>query len=287
MSIFFDYTHFSSKKIQLKTPFKKLINTEQFFFVQMRTKGHEIYIKTPKITVPFGLGVYDTNCYYYVLSFSDIDIDPNINNFYEFIQKTEKFCQSTVKKNLELWGSTQTFDSLRFKSSLKDCNGTPLFRLKITPNVTEIYDEKGSIHNLTDTEHLITAHCQIISLIEMNNIWLGASEYGITWKVHQIKIYPTTRPIGGISLLDETVEIHDVPPPVPPPPPPPLPTHKIPMIPMMPMLNCMAMINLGNFDLKKVDPLTKIPRKIDTSLQPKITLDEILNIRRNLKKNIN
>lgn len=257
-----------------------MINDQQFTFIPLRYKRREIFIKTPKISVPFGLNIYttgdDRKCYYYVLSLTDRDIDPNIENFYQFIKKTEQFCCTTVSRNWERWGCVTPFDQLQFKSSLKDTE-SPLFRLKIIPTVTEIYDEKNDPHDVVEIEQLITRHCQIISLIEMNNIWINSSEYGMTWKVHQIKIYPTTRPSGGISLLNESVQVFDQPPQ--PPPPPPLMGAKVQRIPIFPMINCLAMITSGDYKLNKVNTEHK------TSLQPQISLDEILKIRKNLKCN--
>jgi hypothetical protein len=179
----------------------------------MRFKNLEIYIKTPKISVPFGLSIFTTenneNYYYYVLSFTDIDIDPNIEKFYLFLQKIEAFCQQTVKNNLAKWGCEYAFENLSFKSGFKET----LFRLKINhtgKKPTEIYNERGELQNLDDLESLITEQCQAISLIEPNNLWINSNEYGITWKVHQMRVYPSNRPIGGVSLLDENIAIHNV-----------------------------------------------------------------------------
>ncbi len=305
---FFNYQNFSEKKIQLKRPIIREINCEKYFFVPIRFRNKEIYVKTPKIKVPFGLNIFTTDnneiYYYYVLSFTDADIDPNIENFNNFLKKIELFCQNIVKNNLDKWGCDYQFENLNFKSCFKDNDGDPLFRLKITPNgkqATEIYNEKGELQNITDIELYVTENCQIISLIELNNIWIKSSEYGLTWKVRQIRTYPSNRPIGGVSLLDENIGIHtfkiiekeclievqkktSVPPP-PPPPPPPL-KSKIPIggVTMLPFL---SVINSGVFQLKKVDQ-SEINNKKSISCaendRPAISLDEILKIKNGLKK---
>jgi len=310
---FFDYHQFVEKRIQLKRPMIRDINSEKYFFVPIRFKNQEIYIKTPKIVVPFGLNIYTTenneNYYYYVLSFTDSDIDPNIEKFYSFLQKIEVFCQNVVKNNLAKWGCEYLFESLNFKSGFKDSDGIPLFRLKIThtgKQLTELYDEAGELQNLDDVESIITKQCQVISLIELNNIWINSTEYGVTWKVHQMRVYPSTRPIGGVSLLDENVTVHTVkiiekehveirssapPAPRPPPfrPPPPIlfpPKPKIPVggVTMLPFLSA---ISSGGFQLKKVDPSEvnnkkNVPAPKDD--RPEISLAEILKIRNSLKK---
>ena len=279
MSLFFDYLTFTNTKIQLKTPVKRFINNDQFYFIPLRHKKQEIYIKTPKMVAPFGLNIYTNNdikSYYYVLSFIDMDIDPNIENFLNFVHKAEQFCRTTVKNNIARWGYSQTFDSLHFKSSLKDSNGTPLLRLKITRNSTELYNIEGQLQPMDTVETLVTNQCHIISLLEMNNIWINSTGYGLTWKVIQMKIYPCTRPIGGVSLLTENIKIHDEPPPIP------IPKYR--PIGVNPMVNCFAMITAGNFNLKKTTVGEHKP-KIDKSHQPMVSLNEILSIRKNLRNN--
>lgn len=272
MSLLFNYNDFDERKIQLKSPFKRIINNDSFSFFPLRYKKQEIYVKTPKIVVPFGLNIYTNDngkkSYSCNLSLTDMDIDPNINKFYDFILKTEKFCCLKVQ-NMETITS-QGHDSLQLKSSIKMSGETPLFRIKITPNVTELYDERGKLRNMDEIEQLITEHCHIISLIEMNNIWINSHEFGITWKVIQMGIYPSTRPIGGISLLNENVKIHETQPVIRP-------------KGINPLMNCFSMISAGNFNLKKttqIEPRSKLKPK---SIQPQISLDEILNMKNRLR----
>jgi hypothetical protein len=293
MSFFYDYNHFNPLRIQCKTPSKRLINDEQYIFVPLRYKKKPIYIKTPKIYAPFGLNIYSkvdgSKNYSYVVSFNDRDIDPLIENLLQFLHKVDQFCQSIVEERVIEWGG-QNYSSLNYKSALKTIND-PLLRLKITPS-TELYDEVGFLHDIDDIEQMIVKQCHIISLIELNNIWINTTEFGITWKVLQVKTYPPTRPIGGISLLEENIHIpHDLqpniisslpiasPPPVPPPVPPPLPlpvpqsSFKIKPY----MVNCFAAINRGCINLKKTE-------QVKYQYQPLVSLQEVLNIRNNLKK---
>jgi hypothetical protein len=53
---------------------------------------------------------------------------------------------------------------------------------------------------------------------------------------------------------------------------------------MNPLINCFAMITSGDFTLKKVDVSTN-PKGKKTTLQPHVSLDEILNIRQHLRSN--
>jgi hypothetical protein len=289
MSIFLDYTYFDEKNFQFKTPIQRIINDDTFFFIPIRHKKRDIYIKTPKIIAPHSgsrnIVNNDKKSYSYVLSFTDVDIDPKINKFLHFVQNVENFCQLSVQKNLNIWGSTHSQDSLQFRSSIKDYNNTPLFRLKIT-HATEIYDEKGILQNPVDIEKIVISQCHIISLIELSNIWINSSEFGLTWKVIQMKVYPPTRPIGGISLLDETPHVIENVTTIPHPPSHPPITYHPPV--MNPLINCLTMITSGKLIKNKIGPPDpNKPKIMDNSLQPKIELSEILRIKSQLRSQKN
>ena len=303
---FFDYQNFNeSKKLQFKKPFITEINCEKYYFIPIRYKNRDIFVKTPKIVAPFDLNIYlsnsNENIYYYVLSMTDSDIDTNIEKFNLFLRKIETSIQLTVKKNLLKWGCEYAFNDLIFKSCIKDSDGIDLFRLKINPKITELYDEQGQFKDFDEIETLVTKQCHIISLIELNNIWIKSTEYGLTWKVHQMRVYPSTRPLGGISLLDENISIHNnikikiieehtfetseipiAPPPSAPSPPPMTPIR--PRIPIggVSMLPFLSSISGGNFNLKKVGDQQKSKQSSDD--RPEISLNEILKIRERLRK---
>jgi hypothetical protein len=287
--MFFNYHTF--KKFQLKTSFKKIVNNETYNFFPLRHKNQPIYIKTPKIAVPFGLNTYADN-ESFVLSFNDSDIDPNIESFLDFLKKMETSCQQIVTQKANV-------DSLTFKSSLKEYDGTPLFRLKTSPLITELYDECDVLHSYDQIARLIVKQAQVICLLELSHIWMSPRDYGITWKVIQIKVYPPNKPIGGVSLLDEDINIigsnhhmiqdpsmsislpHLLLPPPPPPPPPsetdlqPVPRKFNPAA----LSGCFSLINTGHFSLKKVTINSPTHGN-----QAQVSLEEILKIRNNLRK---
>lgn len=311
---FFDHNNYNEKKIQLKKPMSKKIGDDTYHFIPIRYKNQEIYIKTPKIVVPFGLNTYTSEQneqhYYFVISFTDMDIDPNINKFYQFLQKMEIFCQNMVKLNMSKWGCDYLFEGLSFKSSFKEADGAiPLFKLKINSTgkqQSELYNEYGESILMHQIDNHITERCQVISLLELSNIWIKPTEYGITWKVQQIRIYPSNKPIGGVSLLDENIEIHNVKmvehiqsiPMVPPlddnpfiPDAPPLDidstsivTRHIP-IGGRAILPFLSMIGNGQTQLKKVDTDQILLNKLKKNdNMPLISLDDILKMKDRLKK---
>lgn len=282
MSLFYNYHLFDEHQIQFKHPTKRVIGSEMFVFVPIRCKKQAIFIKTPKICVPFGLNRYTSEggrvCYYYTLSFSDRDIDPQIDRFLDFLHKIEDFGQKALTEYSHIWG----VPAVQFKSCLREYDGNSLLRLKITPSHTEIYDETDAPYTVCEEvlTSMIVKQCHIMSLLELSTLWISEHSYGLTWKVVQMKIYPPTRPLGGISLLGErsyspTPINAQQPPPVepllPPPPPPPMPPPA--------MIRCLKTIRTGSFELKKTDRMPK-------AFQPQVSLEEILKIKRGLRMGV-
>lgn len=279
MSFFFDYTMNNKINLQLK---KRIVISQQFSIIPLRYKNKPIYIKSPKIIVPFGLNTNSDGSFSCHVSLTDADINPQIDNFLQFINRIEQFCQ-----NAEICGT--------FRSSLKEYNGSQMLRVKFNQKITELFDENGELHNFDQINQLIVPQCQIILLLHIDNIWVNdqnPSEYGITWKLKQSRIYPPDKPFGGISLLGDTPAPSSSlppsspplsPPPPPPPPPPPLLPQSPPIKwtpPKNPLCNCFSMITGGQFSLKKTVISTSGTKD---SIQPQVTLAEILSIRNRLK----
>lgn len=302
---FFDYHHYNLKKLQFKRPSITGIESEKYYFIPIRCKTRNIYIKTPKIAVPFGLNIFTNNntgikSYYYVVSFTDADIDHNIQSFHEFLSEMEQYCQQIVKDNIINWNLDYQLENLTFKSNFKECNDIPMFRFKITStgkSLTELYNEKSELCNIEEIENYVTDQCHITSLIEPQNIWMNSTEYGVTWKVHQMQVYRNTKPIG-VSLLGDNIEIPHIriiettefsqvsmSPEIPEAPPLPIiDEEKIQKIPkgghaIFPHL--LAIAN-GEFQLKKVNQNHLDKKKPEN--RPEISLNEILSIRNQLKK---
>lgn len=270
----FDYQTFDPHSLQLKTPVQRQMGQTTCYFIPIRHKKRQIFLKTPKIVVPFGLDQYE-NQKSYVISLDDCDISPVLARFVVFLHQVEQYCMTTVECQPSHWEWLSHNQRMVFKSFLKDHR----FRLKISPR-TELYDEEGQLRRAEEGYALLTPQCQVVSLLELGGIWVreildSQFEYGITWKVVQMRIYPPFRPLEGVSMLD------DAPPPPPMPPPPPLPAIQSGR--PIPMWNCFAMITSGQFDLKKVPQEPSGSNKSQNHTQPCVSLAEILKIRQGLR----
>lgn len=261
-------TNIDYLKIQFKQPNITQINGLQYQFIPLRYGGKEILIKSPRMITPLGALKYDNNQNVYCsISFTDSDIDQNIMQFLTFIQKLETYVCQCVDTN-----------NHTFKSCLKKHNEVYYMKLKVDDNSTEIYDE----HNHLSQSDIIQKYSYIMSLLQIANIWASPTEYGISWKVLQIRVFPPEKLFGGVSLLDDFTPI--TPPLTLPPLPPPLPPPPSPSELMN--AKCMSlcdMINGGGYALKSVD--TKSNQKGNQTLGPlKIGLNDVLSMRGKLKK---
>lgn len=102
---------------------------------------------------PFGLDHFDTgnSC---VISFDDRDLDPNIENFFQFIHTIEHYCHQLAQQHPSQWDWDYQSETLQLKSSLKGS----LFRIKIRPQ-TEIYDETSQLCGYNEGCQLLTPWC--------------------------------------------------------------------------------------------------------------------------------
>jgi hypothetical protein len=191
-----------------------------------------------------------------VISFTDQDLDPNIKALLHFIQTSEQYCCQLVEQHPPQWDWTYRLDQVQLKSSLK----YPYFRLKIRPQ-TEIYDETGTLKLHADGCQLLTPWCYVMSLLELTGLWMTVK---------------SCETVGGVSLLDETF-ISPLPLSPPPPPPPSLPSSPLKIVHTL--FPCFAMITGGQYQLKKAQP-----NESYQGSQPTVSLNEILQIRKKLRK---
>lgn len=285
-NIFYPYNDYKYGQFQLKHPSTKIINNETYIFVPLRYKKKEIFIQSPRLIAPFGLNNYNHN-YSCVLSLDDMDIDPNINNFYQFIRKCEDLCSTEIKKNLDVWANSSFhFEQMKLCSVIKSVgeDETPFFKLKILNYLTELYNEKDELQPPCNIEKLIIKKCEIISMIELSNIWFSQKCFGITWKTRQIKIYPPNELISGVSLLDDdllSLSSTLTPSPTPPPPPPPLPPPPPPLPPLPSTLITVKCDGLSTITLKNSHQ-NKVSNECK---QFEISLTDIMNVKKHLRSN--
>lgn len=187
----------------------------QSVFVQLPNKDvkeHSIIVQTPKVELPFGLNTYENNGY----KSHSIDLSFNRNttsteNFVNFVKAfDEQNLTYGIDKSYKWFGKRldkDIIETLYNKQLKQNGNFAPTMRIKMpTKNgefVGDIFDQNENPINM----NVITKGCSVQAIIQCLGIYFVAKEYGVSWKVVQLKVYPTTK-LSEYGFIDED-EIDD------------------------------------------------------------------------------
>lgn len=165
---------------------------------------NKLRINTPKCKLPFGVSEYNSK---YSLQLSLQGMSDQMEHF-------KKFLNNLDDKNIEM-GSK--FSSKWFKKNLTKDTVTELYNPilkqnnpKYPPNIKvklpfrddtfqgEVFDSNRNVISLND----ITKGCHVEAIIELSGIYFVAKEFGISWKVIQLKVYPS-EVIKGYAFIED------------------------------------------------------------------------------------
>ena len=169
----------------------------QTVFINNET-GNPVWIQAPIGTLPFGLSAWGEgpNVKYSVdISVGDYSVNNDMKNLVEFIDEFDNYIKSIPTKDPTWFKSTKTsgvVDEL-FRGSLRrDPNGKypPTLKLKFHEVRGELkttfFDSKRSPLTRDD----LVKGSKIQTIIQPASVWFVNKQFGITWKVHQVKIFP-------------------------------------------------------------------------------------------------
>lgn len=81
----------------------------------------------------------------------------------------------------------------------------PEFRAKFPTNdlgqfVGEIYDQNKYL----TTQDAITRGCEVEAIVQLTGIYFVAKEFGVSWKVIQVKVYPNVPKIIEYAFMEDS-----------------------------------------------------------------------------------
>ena len=158
----------------------------------------KICLQTPLCNLPFGMNEYNGRY--------NLDLQLNDNNMKEFLASFDKKIIETASINSFSWFKKSMHESVikeLFKPQMKQ-NGKypPLFRVKV-PMKNNEFD--GKVYNKNQEEisiHKIEKGCKIQAIIENTGIYFVAKDFGVTWKVIQLKVYPSEK-LTGYAFIED------------------------------------------------------------------------------------
>tara|TARA_B110000977_G_scaffold178745_1_gene236677 strand:- start:1980 stop:2630 length:651 start_codon:yes stop_codon:yes gene_type:complete len=183
----------------------------QSVYIGANSENDKIVIQTPKCALPFGLNSFQPNNgdVKYSLDFSLRGNHAIMQNFTGFLQKfDDRNTEVAVEKSKE-WFKKQLDQSVIdeiYRNTLKtQKNYAPIIKVKVPTKqgkfLGDIFDQNK---NKVDLES-IQKGSTVQAIIECVGMYFIAKEFGITWKVVQLKVYPPNK-LNGYSFVDDNSE---------------------------------------------------------------------------------
>lgn len=171
------------------------------------TASKRIVISLPRCTLPFGVSDYNGRK---SLQFSLWGDSDKMIQFKKFLADLDLRNVQTAVNESSLWFKkkispdvVQTLYNPCMKQN--DDKYPPMFRARFPTHpdtgrfIGDIFDVNKNLVN----ESCISPGCQVEAIVEMVGIYFVAKEFGVSWKVVQLKVYPNER-IKGYSFLCDT-----------------------------------------------------------------------------------
>lgn len=158
-------------------------------------KHYNLIIQTPIMGIPFNINIYKGK-YYLSLSFQNYDIDDEMKYFFDKINTINKKIKSYLsKKNKEC--------DYSFDDSIKTNNEyPPIIRVNI-PDYDKllVFDEQKNQIGVTK----VNKKTQCYSIIHLSHIWNHNMDYGISWKLLQLRMIENQVSLSTYSFIEKIV----------------------------------------------------------------------------------
>jgi len=194
--------------------FGKLKKSKFGAFVTIKHHEQDFYLKTRKMTTPFGISDYNGN-EKYTLRLSH---NEHCTKLFQLLSQLDDFIKTEVFKHkdwLKYLGNptTNTIDML-YHHIIKDPSDYPaFFNVKIGTAdyfTTRFFDEnKEEIFN-DNLKEIIKGKDQVKCVLKLESIWFVGGKFGITFKCREAIVYPNNESFeGGRCLLnfDDSIEL--------------------------------------------------------------------------------
>lgn len=171
---------------------------------------NKIRIHTPKCYIPFGISEFNKK---YSLNFSLNSDTDAMKNFKKLLKDIDNNNIKEGVKNSEKWFNkkyNETTINELYNTCIKQTNPNypPNFKAKLPCKNGNF---EGSIYDTNRNEISmckIQKGCYAEAIIELSGVYFVNKEFGISWKVIQLKLYPTEK-ICGYSFIDSEDDSSD------------------------------------------------------------------------------
>lgn len=169
----------------------------------------KIVLALPRLTLPFGVSEYSGRK---SLQFS-LKSDPKVDEFRDFLSALDlQNVQKAVNNNTSWFKKSLSAEAVQelYNPSLKQPNDKypPMFRARFPTHpdtgafMGDVYDKNRNLVH----ERVITNGCEVEAIVELVGLYFVAKEFGMSWKVVQLKVFPNERLKGYSFLCDSDDE---------------------------------------------------------------------------------
>ena len=223
---------FKIENVSFKEPKKNTVGGQSVllnYYNETSKKGGPLILQTPKMRMPFGpdISESDTGVKKYSVNTSLASGDTtnaNLKLFTEVLRLLDTYTKQFSADNSEMWfGKKQKPDVLEefYKSAEKKSKNDKYpstLKMKLPVKITgdksvplfDIYNDSKEIVNvINDSE--IDLSClekggEMVAIIQCSGVWfVGKTQFGLGWKIVQLKTYKTAKLIG-YSIIDDDPE---------------------------------------------------------------------------------
>ena len=164
--------------------------------VSLSYNDEKLIFQIPKCKLPFGLGEYVPPGGQVKHSL-DLALSGKSEQFATFLQKLDAHHKTMAVKHSPNWFKkrlTEDIVSELYRPQLrKNGDYVPNFKVKFPTKdgvpLCDVFDKSREEANLD----IITKGCEVQTIVECVGIYFVAREFGVTWKVLQLRVFPTEK----------------------------------------------------------------------------------------------
>ena len=230
-------SNFKLENVSFKEPKKNAVGGQSVllnYYNECTKKSGPLILQTPKMRMPFGpdISVSDTGVKKYSINTSlanEESTNSNLKLFTEIIRVLDNHTKKYAAENSETWfGKKQKPEVLEefYKSAEKRSKNEkyastlklklPVKTVQDKPPIPQfdIYNDSKEVVNVV-VESDIDLSClekggEVVAIIQCTGVWfVGKTQFGLGWKVVQLKTYKNQK-LVGYSIVDDDPEEEEV-----------------------------------------------------------------------------
>jgi hypothetical protein len=227
---------FKLENVSFKDPKKNAVGGQSVllnYYNEASKKNGPLIMQTPKMRMPFGpdISVSDTGVKKYSVNTSLASNDTqnaNLKLFTEVIRVLDSHTKKYGADNSESWfGKKQKPEVLEefYKSAEKKAKNDKYpstLKMKLPVKVTgdkstpqfDIYNDSKEIVNIVQDSDIdlscLEKGSEVVAIIQCTGVWfVGKTQFGLGWKVVQLKTYKSQKLVGCCIVDDDPEEVEE------------------------------------------------------------------------------